>query len=193
MTRITKRDSLGRIVKGGSNLTSEEARAMVAKKGDDREKEHYDSIDRLLVDAGFDPPKTAPEHLRVLADLAVQNKSGSVQALSAFLALTGRGVNGDPPVEIIHDDYEKGFSDATRLFLDLAFSFDGLNFVRGLLKAIPEVRKSRGEKPQISRLEQAQRAAIRVQAAEVPGLDLSNLSDFDDTLGTNGRESRDKA
>ena len=191
MTRITKRDSLGRIVKGGSNLTSEEARAMVAKKGDDREKEHYDSIDRLLVDAGFDPPAQAPEHLRILCALATQNKAGSVAAMQAFLSLTGRGVNGDPPVEIIHDDYEKGFSDATRLFLDLAFSFDGLNFVRGILKAISEVRKSRGEKPQISRLQQAQQEMFKTSAvAKVDGLDYSF---FDDALGTNGRESRDKA
>ncbi len=75
---ITERDELGRIVK--KKITSEEAR----KIGDiGRQVQKGNSKDQLLVEAGHEPDE-APEHLKVLANLAQR----SAPAMKDFLRLT---------------------------------------------------------------------------------------------------------
>ena len=83
--KITKRDpETGRILPGGKILSSEEASEMGKKRWDKPIKE---SRDTLLQEAGYSNPEEAPEHLKVLAEMAVSQKSGSVAALRDFRKL----------------------------------------------------------------------------------------------------------
>ena len=66
------------------HLDSETARAMQA-----RQAAHLPAREALLKEAGYaDTP--APEHLRVLAEIAASKGSGSVAAMNAFLKLTSK-------------------------------------------------------------------------------------------------------
>ena len=78
---ITERDELGRIKKGGKVLTSQEA-GKIGKLGYQVKK--ASSREQLLVEAGYDNPKDAPEHLHILAKQAIT----STPAMNAFLRLT---------------------------------------------------------------------------------------------------------
>jgi len=66
-------------------LDSETAAAMSRARWD---KEKGGTIDSLLLEAGFDPPKSAPEHIRILAKYATSGRSGAVSAMRDFLRLT---------------------------------------------------------------------------------------------------------
>jgi len=81
---ILERDDQGRIVR--KELSSEEASELGRLK---HSKPRAASRDMLLQQAGY-TAENAPEHLKVLAELASQQRSGSVPALNAFLKLTGQ-------------------------------------------------------------------------------------------------------
>ena len=83
--KITKRDpETGRILPGGKILSSESARELGQRR---HQKPIDESRDTLLKESGYSNPKEAPEHLKVLAELAVTQKSGSVAALRDFRKL----------------------------------------------------------------------------------------------------------
>jgi hypothetical protein len=94
VNRIIQRDIDGKVLPGGTQLDSEDAAAMAAARW---AKPKTQSTDALLKQAGFDDSSTAPEHLRLLARLGSSGRAGSVQALRAFLQLTGKteAVTGD--------------------------------------------------------------------------------------------------
>ena len=82
---------IGRRVKRGPDGTFEKvvldpevAREMGKKSHSKRRSE---TSDTLLEEAGYDPNK-APEHLRLLAEIAGSQRSGSVAALKDFRRLT---------------------------------------------------------------------------------------------------------
>ena len=80
--RSVERDEKGRFTT--VHLSSEEAQRIgklsyESKKGTSR--------DALLTEAGYDPDD-APEHLRLLAQMAAGRSGGAVSAMSAFIKLT---------------------------------------------------------------------------------------------------------
>jgi len=94
MPTITKRGIDGKFVKGGVNLSSAEAAAMGSKA-------HKTATIKgtLLEEAGYSSPEDAPEHLRVLAEIAASKRSGAVPAMRDFLRLTARYVE-DPTTKM---------------------------------------------------------------------------------------------
>jgi hypothetical protein len=68
-----------------TKLSSETAKKMGERAHSQKKKNKSDT---LLEQAGFENPSKAPEHLKVLAEMAVSKRSGSVQAMNAFLKLT---------------------------------------------------------------------------------------------------------
>ena len=82
-SRIVERDENGKIRK--TKLTSEEAAEMGRVRWAGPRKETQET---LLQEAGYDDPKDAPEHLRVLASIASSQRSGAVAAMRDFLRLT---------------------------------------------------------------------------------------------------------
>jgi hypothetical protein len=95
--RQVRRDTDGRII--DSRLDPETARAMQAGRGKNRNKQHQEDINQLLVEAGYTNPDDAPAHLRQLASMAASGRSGSVSALVAFIRHTRAGdvVEADVP------------------------------------------------------------------------------------------------
>ena len=80
--RSVERDEKGRFIT--AHLSSDEAKRIgklsyESKKGASR--------DTLLQEAGYDPDD-APEHLRLLAQMAAGRSGGAVSAMSAFIKLT---------------------------------------------------------------------------------------------------------
>ena len=59
-----------------------------AEMGRKSHKRSTDTSDALLIEAGYDPPSEAPEHLQVLAQYAASQKSGAVSALRDFRKIT---------------------------------------------------------------------------------------------------------
>jgi hypothetical protein len=81
------RDEKGRFTSGHKGLSSERATELAHKRW---EREREGNVDKLLREAGFDPEE-APINLRLLAEKAAQNKTGSVQALQYFDKRVGAG------------------------------------------------------------------------------------------------------
>ena len=80
--RSVERDEKGRFIT--AHLSSDEAKRIgklsyESKKGASR--------DTLLQEAGY-KPEDAPEHLRLLAQMAAGRSGGAVSAMSAFIKLT---------------------------------------------------------------------------------------------------------
>jgi hypothetical protein len=98
--RITKRDEFGRILPGGKELSSDRARELVKKRW---EKPIQQSLSTLLLEAGYSDPEEAPEHIKVLAEIAVSQRSGSVAALRDFrkLARLDREITRDYQPSVI--------------------------------------------------------------------------------------------
>lgn len=71
-------------------LSADEAKKMAEQRWSN---ERHSSFSRLLESAGL-TVETCPEHLRVLAQIAVSKKTAAVSALKAFLVLTGQA-SGD--------------------------------------------------------------------------------------------------
>lgn len=82
---ITKRNPDGTIAK--KELSSEEASAMGKRRW---EKGKEDSAESLLAEAGYTDEHPAPEHLKVLAEIAASKSAGAVAAMRDFLKLTAR-------------------------------------------------------------------------------------------------------
>lgn len=74
-----------------AELDPDEARRMQAERWAKKPRE---GAKTLLHEAGFDDEKAAPEHLRMLAEMSAAGRTGSVQALGAFLRLTRGEVGG---------------------------------------------------------------------------------------------------
>lgn len=82
---ITRRDEQGRIVE--KELDKETASAMGKRRW---AKGREGTASTLLQEAGYDGDNTAPEHLKVLAEIAASKAAGSVAAMRDFLKLTGK-------------------------------------------------------------------------------------------------------
>lgn len=86
--KITKRGPDGRILPGGRELSSEEARAMQAKKhalSVDAKKSDYET---LLAEAGYDNPDDAPKVLQVVAKDIANQGNRTMQAVVQYRQLT---------------------------------------------------------------------------------------------------------
>lgn len=82
---IKERNPDGTIKK--SQISSEEARDMQSKRWS---KAKEDSADSLLKEAGYSDDNPAPEHLKVLAEMAASQKASAVAAMRDFVRLTAR-------------------------------------------------------------------------------------------------------
>ena len=83
MGRKHTRDEQGRFT--STELSSEEAAEMARLRWS---KPRQESRETLLAEAGYENEEDAPEHLRVLADIATSGRSGAVAAMRDFLRLT---------------------------------------------------------------------------------------------------------
>ena len=72
-------------------LSSEQARAMQKRR---YEKPIEDTAESLLSEAGYSLDNPAPEHIKVLVDIAVSKKGNSVAAMREVLRLTGKTDKG---------------------------------------------------------------------------------------------------
>lgn len=83
MAEIQRDPRSGKII--SSQLAPEEAKQLA-------EIAHENRISgrRLLEEAGYPDFKSAPEHLRLLANIASSHRAGNIAALNAFLKLTGQ-------------------------------------------------------------------------------------------------------
>lgn len=91
--RKVKRDVDGKIV--AHKLDPETAREMSQGRTRNKATRHQADVDQLLIEAGYDPPESAPQHLKNLAQMATSGRSGAVSAITRFIAETRK----DRPVE----------------------------------------------------------------------------------------------
>ena len=92
--RTIVRDTDGKI--RSTRISPETASEMGKKRWS---KPRAETSGTLLQEAGFENPEDAPEHLRVLADIASSGRSGAVAALRDILRLTRRNEQYEPPKE----------------------------------------------------------------------------------------------
>jgi hypothetical protein len=69
-------------------------------------KPRQETKEQLLLEAGYKNVNDAPEHLRVLAEIAASGRSGGVVALRDFLRLTDRYIEdkGETPIKLEYGD-----------------------------------------------------------------------------------------
>ena len=79
-----------------ASLDSETAREMGKRS---HAKNRSETAGALLAEAGFDEDNQAPEHLKVLARLATDGRSGAVAALRDFRRLTS--ISADEPGAVV--------------------------------------------------------------------------------------------
>lgn len=84
---ITKRGPDGRILPGGKELSSEEARE-IQKAG--AAKPRKDTAESILTEAGYSEDNPAPTSVKLLVDIAVSKRGNSVPAMREVLRMTGK-------------------------------------------------------------------------------------------------------
>jgi hypothetical protein len=105
-------------------------------------KPRAETKESLLQEAGYENPEDAPEHLRVLADIASSKRSGAVAALRDFLRLTHREPKyeeqAEPPAKL-------DMSDEAVKYLRLLTWFENEEYVEMIRQALADydARQSR--------------------------------------------------
>lgn len=99
---ITKRDEEGKVVKGGKELSSEEAAAMASKRWDNTKAAEAEGVHALLRDLGWDDD--APETANLLAEVAASKGSRSIQALRELIKISGRYRDQDNTAKFIEGE-----------------------------------------------------------------------------------------
>lgn len=128
--RQLKRSTDGRI--SGSHITPAVARQMGAGRTRNKTAKHESDINQLLKEAGYPDPAQAPAHLRHLAEMATSGKSGSVSAITRFVALTRQ----DKPA----DEVQLGIGDLCPVCGQYNMDLDG-ELLLQLLDLLQQLKK----------------------------------------------------
>ena len=84
---ITKRGPDGRILPGGKELSTEEARELQELR---YSKPLKDTAESILAEAGYSDDNPAPASVKLMVDIAVSKKGNSVAAMREVLRMTGK-------------------------------------------------------------------------------------------------------
>jgi len=128
--RTIKRDVDGKIT--SASLSPETASEMGKVRW---AKPRAETKETLLQEAGYERPEDAPEHLRVLADIASSKRSGAVAALRDFMRLTRRI---EPEMAPEEPDIRLEMSDEAVKYIRLVTWFTNPEDVAAIRQALAE-------------------------------------------------------